>query len=63
MNKGTQWELYQRFRKYKKKNWSEIKNIIHEILKNALEKINNRLDSTEQLSGLEDRMVEIAQSE
>lgn len=42
-----------------KKDQSELKDIIKEILKNTLEGINSRLeDAEEQISDLEDRVVE-----
>lgn len=42
-----------------KKDQSELKNIIKEILKNTLEGINSRLEDTEeQISDPEDRVVE-----
>lgn len=45
------------------KNQAELKNTITEM-KNMLEGINNRLDNTEEwISNLEDRLVEVNQSE
>ena len=61
-NRGIQCKLQQRYRKHKK-NESELKKIITEM-KNTLEGTNSKFSNTEDcISNLEDRIVEMTQSE
>ena len=55
-------ENFKKELKYISKNQSELKNTITEM-KNTLEGINNRLDDTEWIGDLEDRIVKILWSE
>lgn len=58
-------ENFNKQRKYKKvpsRKLTELKNTIT-VLKNILQAFNSRVDDTEQISDLEDKVVEITQTE